>query len=130
RLAALAKKFPQTKISCLVDDLSIVSALSAAAVAAGVTITAFLDVNVGMNRTGIVIGPAAKQVYAALSKAPGLHAGGLHAYDGHLHDSNHDKLVRDIEAAFVPFWKFHADLVASGLPVPLVIAGGTPSSPI
>jgi len=126
----LAKKFPKTKISCLADDLSIVAALSHAAMAAGVTLDVFLDVNVGMNRTGIVPGPAAADVYRAIARAPGLRAGGLHGYDGHLHNPDHAQLVRDIEAAFVPFWKFHAGLLAEGLPVPLVIAGGTPSSPI
>jgi D-serine deaminase-like pyridoxal phosphate-dependent protein len=128
RVAALAKKYPKTKISCLVDDLSIVAALSAAAVAAGVTIDVFLDVNVGMNRTGIVPGPGAVAVYRALSSSPGLRAGGLHGYDGHMHNTDVNQLESDIAAAFAPFWKMHDELVAAGLPVPLVIAGGTPSS--
>ncbi len=130
RMAALVKKFPRTKFSCLVDTKEIVAALSAAVTAAGVTLDVYLDVNVGMGRTGIVIGPAAVEVYRAATKAPGLRAAGLHAYDGHLRNTDYPQLLRDVEAAFVPFWKFRDELVAAGLAVPLVIAGGSPTSKI
>ena len=129
RLVALVQKFPGTKFSCLADNRATVAALSSAAASAGVTLDVFLDVNVGMNRTGIVPGPEAVEVYRAISRSPGLRAAGLHAYDGHMRNADHDKLVRDIAVAFAPFWNFRDDLVSAGLPVPLVIAGGTPSSP-
>src|SRR6202042_3504322 len=83
RMVALVQKFPGTKFSCLADNRATVSALSSAAASAGVTLDVFLDVNVGMNRTGIVPGPEAAEVYRAISSSPGLHAAGLHAYDGH-----------------------------------------------
>jgi D-threonine aldolase len=127
RLAALARKFPGTRFSTLVDNAATLSALSSAAMAGGVVLDVFVDLNVGMNRTGIAPGPDAADLYRALSQKPGLRAAGLHAYDGHLHDTDHARLARNATAAFVPVWKLREDLLAAGLAVPTVVAGGSPT---
>ena len=41
-----------------------------------------------MNRTGIKPGPAAQQLYLKCIDLPGVNPVGLHAYDGHIHDSD------------------------------------------
>ena len=130
RLAALAKKFPKTKISCLVDDLTIVTALSAAAVAAGVTINVFLDVNVGMNRTGIVPGPAAAEVYRAVARVPDFAPAACTATTGTSTIQTTPSSSATLRPPSCHSGSFHAGLLAEGMPVPLVIAGGSPSSPI
>src|SRR5580658_7961756 len=67
RLVELARKFPKVRFSTLVDNAATLSALSSAATAGGVVLDVFVDLNVGMNRTGIAPGPDAAALYRALS---------------------------------------------------------------
>jgi D-serine deaminase-like pyridoxal phosphate-dependent protein len=127
RLMALMKAFPQVRWSTLVDDADNLRAIAAAAQAAGVTLTLFVDLNVGMNRTGIVPGDAAAALYAEITRTPGVAAGGLHAYDGHLRDPDDAALEAKAREAFAPVWALRERLRAQGIEVPKLIASGTPT---
>ena len=63
RLISLIKKYPVTKFSCLIDNLPAAMTIAAAAVENQVDIPVFIDLNVGMNRTGIVPGDGAIELY-------------------------------------------------------------------
>jgi D-serine deaminase-like pyridoxal phosphate-dependent protein len=130
RLIELIRKFPTTRFRTIADDRAALAGLSAAATMGGVTVQVLLDLNVGMNRTGVAPGPEAFACYQTLATMPGLAAGGLHVYDGHLRDTDHAKLTADAEAAFAPVWRLREQLLAARLPVPLVVASGTPTFPI
>lgn len=130
RLAELVLHFPETRFHALADSDRGVADLAAAAAAKGVTLDVLVDLDVGMHRTGVAAGPGAAAVYRLIAATPGLAPGGLHAYDGHLHDTDHDRLVAATRAAFAPVWRLRDDLLAAGLPVPLVVASGTPTFPI
>src|SRR5688572_14089983 len=54
RLASVVKKFPKTKWSCLVDNIETARHISAVFERAGQSIDAYIDLNVGMNRTGVL----------------------------------------------------------------------------
>ncbi len=54
RLAELVVAFPKVKFACLIDNLESAEQLSKTFEAAGKTVDAYIDLNVGMNRTGIV----------------------------------------------------------------------------
>ena len=127
RLIALMQAFPQVRWSTLVDDADNLRAIAAAAQAAGVTLTLYVDLNVGMNRTGIVPGDAAEALYAEIARTPGVEAGGLHAYDGHLRDPDDAALEAKAREAFAPVWALRERLLARGLAVPKLIASGTPT---
>src|SRR5690606_38198951 len=94
RLAALIRQFPDTHLASSVDNPATLAELAAAAAAAGVTIELLIDLNVGMNRTGIAPGEAAVELYRQISQTPGVTPGGLHAYDGHLKNTDHAALAR------------------------------------
>lgn len=130
RMAELMTRFPGVRFRTIADSDEGVAGLAAAATAASLTIEVLLDLDVGMHRTGIAPGPAAVALYRRIAATPGLVPGGLHAYDGHLHDADHARLEAAVEEAFAPVWRLRADLMASGLPVPLIVASGTPTFPI
>ena len=130
RFVALVQTFPDTRFATLADNLTTVSKLSRAAVAARITLEIYLDLNVGMNRTGIAPGREAAAIYRAIAAAPGLRAGGLHAYDGHLHDQDHDALVRATRLTFQTVLDLAALLRDQGQDVPKIIASGTPTFPL
>lgn len=127
RLVELMRRFPHTRFATLVDDARNLAAISRVAVAHGVVIELYVDLNVGMNRTGIAPGESAASLYRALCRTPGLKAGGLHAYDGHLHEADPAALARAADQAFAPVWKLRDQLRAESLPVPRLIASGTPT---
>ncbi|MBL9199713.1 MAG: D-TA family PLP-dependent enzyme [Opitutaceae bacterium] len=130
RLLALIRAFPAVKFATLADDAGAIAALDQAASAAGLVVEVLLDLDVGMERTGIAPGPKAVELYRAIAAAPGLRPGGLHAYDGHLRQA--DLAERSVAAAggIARTDALRAELERAGLPVPRVIAGGTPSFPI
>lgn len=127
RLIELIRRFPQTRFSALVDDADNLARIGKAAAASGVVIEFLIDLNIGMNRTGIAPGDEAAALYRALCATPGLKAAGLHAYDGHLHSSDRQALSKAVESAFAPVWKLRDQLLSESLPVPAIIASGSPT---
>ena len=130
RLLALAKTFSTTTFSCLADDPAGVHLLSKAFSNSGRTMDVLLDVDCGQHRTGIELGEAAAQLYHLMATSSGLRAGGLHAYDGHIHEPDLTKRRELCAAAFAPVNAFRSQLLSAGLAVPRVVAGGTPTFPI
>jgi D-serine deaminase-like pyridoxal phosphate-dependent protein len=127
RLIALMRAYPAVTWSTIVDDADNLRAIGEAVQAAGLTLTLYVDLNVGMNRTGIVPGDTAAALYAQLCRTPGITPGGLHAYDGHLRDPDDAALEALVRATFAPVWALRERLLAQGLPVPRLIASGTPT---
>ena len=79
RLAGLARSGP---IAACVDDTGGVAELSAAAVAAGVTIRILVEVDSGHGRCGVTTPDAAVALARVVADAPGLTFGGIQAYQG------------------------------------------------
>ena len=129
RFAALMQKFPAVRFACLVDDTEAAARLSDGALAAGGTFEAWLDVDCGQHRTGVPPGPRAVEVYRQICALKGLQTGGLHAYDGHLHDSDAARRGQQCEEGFASVLTLRDELLAAGMPVPRLAAGGTPTFP-
>jgi len=85
---------------------------------------------VGMHRSGVAPGPAAIELYRVIADSPGLAPGGLHVYDGHIRTRDPEVRRRETAAAFAPVDALRAELAAAGLPVPRIVAGGTPTFPM
>jgi len=129
RFVRLVRTFPATRFSAVVDDAATIAALSAAAVAAGVVADLFLDLDGGMHRTGIAPGARAIDLYRLLAGTPGVRAAGLHMYDGHVRGPDVEARRRASDEAFAHVRALREALTAAGLPVPCVVAGGTPTFP-
>jgi D-serine deaminase-like pyridoxal phosphate-dependent protein len=130
RLAGLQKKYPDTRFSALVDHPDTLDRLARAAAAAGVRPGVFLDLNVGMNRTGIRPGREALALYREMSTRPALECRGLHAYDGHIRNPDPVARAGECNEAFAGVTALVRQLREAGLEVPAIIAGGSPTFPI
>jgi D-serine deaminase-like pyridoxal phosphate-dependent protein len=130
RFAELIKKYPATNYSCLTDTIAIAAEQSAIFVSNGWKVPVYIDLNVGMNRTGIAPGPSAIELYEYCASLKGIIPVGLHAYDGHIHDVDFIKRTADCDAAFAPVTEMKETLIKKGLPAPVIIAGGSHSFPI
>ena len=127
RLRALADKFSDTRVAAVADNAAVVTALSEAFEGAAKPLDLYLDLDCGMHRTGIGPGPEAASVYRVFVESPNVQAAGLHVYDGHIHDHPLEERRVRCEAAFAPILEFRAELEAAGLPVPNMVASGTPT---
>jgi D-serine deaminase-like pyridoxal phosphate-dependent protein len=89
-----------------------------------------VDLEIGMGRTGIDPGEPAAELYALLDRLPNLVPDGLHAYDGHIHDSDPAARRRAVQPGLERTLALRDRLLKRGLSVPRIVAGGTPSFPI
>ncbi|KIC89411.1 D-TA family PLP-dependent enzyme [Flavihumibacter sp. ZG627] len=152
RLLKLALTYTNTRFSCLIDNSESLASLAAVAKAlaaeASGTVAAeasakaarhtnslahpfhiYLDLNVGMNRTGITPGDQAFELYMAAREMKGIKPVGLHAYDGHIHDASLAIRKERCAAAFEPVYKLLERIGEQVEDYPELIAGGTPSFP-
>lgn len=130
RFCELLRRFPKTLFSCLIDNQKSLAELSALASGYRVTIRVFIDLNVGMNRTGIAPGTEALQLYISASRMQGIEMVGLHAYDGHLRDEDFDVRKQKCDAAFAPVALMREQIIQATGTNPVIVAGGTPTFPI
>lgn len=128
RLLSLVQQYPQTMFSCVVDNIDTATALSNLFSAANKTIAVYIDLNTGMNRSGIK--PAnALPLAEQLINLPGIKFKGLHAYDGHLRDTDLDVRQQKSNAAFDEVLAL-ATTIEQQLNHPIsIVAGGSPSFP-
>jgi D-serine deaminase-like pyridoxal phosphate-dependent protein len=129
RLARLIKKYPQVKFSCLIDDLSNAKDLSATFEKNGLNVPVYVDLNVGMNRTGIEP-EKGLQLFNDCQALKGITIAGLHAYDGHLRDPDLEVRRKQCNEGFARVIKLRDDIQKSTENKLPIIAGGTPSFPI
>ncbi|GDX90497.1 MAG: D-TA family PLP-dependent enzyme [Planctomyces sp.] len=130
RLVALAGAYPQCRFRATTDHERPLRQLSAAAAAAGVTIGVMLDVNVGMDRTGMTPEtPGAAALYDLVRQLPGLEPSGFQVYDGHQRQG--DLMQRRVAVAeqWPRVLKLRAEAEALGSTVPAFACGGTPTFP-
>lgn len=127
RLAQLAKANPRTRFAALADSQVGIQQLSNAMQEAGQEIEVLLDVDVGMHRTGIVPGDGAVALYEIIARSPGLQPGGLHAYDGQNNQESLAERQSAVREQYAPVLELRSTLERTGLPVPRLVAGGTPT---
>lgn len=130
RLIQLIRKYPETRYSSLVDSLESATEISGAMEADGLVLDVYLDINVGMNRTGILPGEEVVDLFRHCTRSVGLHPVGLHIYDGHIRDE--DLVVRKekCDAAFEVAITIKDQLEEGGGYRLKMVCGGSPTFPI
>jgi D-threonine aldolase len=130
RLVGLVRAFPQARFSVIVDDAEVARHLSSVVSRAGLSLDVLLDIDCGMHRSGIAPGAGAEALYRLVHELPGLHAVGLHAYDGHIHDTDLPTRRAKCEAALTPVLALRDRLRSAGFVVSRLVSGGTPTFPL
>jgi D-serine deaminase-like pyridoxal phosphate-dependent protein len=130
RVISLIKAYPSTNFSCLIDNAVSAKNISDAAQKENLTIPLFVDLNVGMNRTGINLGPGVVTLYQNISSLKGIELKGFHVYDGHIKSPDLNKRKEESDAVFRKIEQIKKELMAVGFEEPVIVAGGTPTFPI
>jgi len=129
RLCELIRRMPQTRFATVVDDEGALRTLSEIASREKVKVEVLLDVDCGQHRTGIGFSARALELYKLICSLPGLNAGGLHAYDGHIHDKDVKARAAAHHEAFMPVVLLRGLITEPDLPCPRIVTGGTPTFP-
>ncbi len=124
-LSSLRQRYPQVRISTIVDDLGALQAICAAVGSETHPIPLWIDVDCGMGRTGIVFGSELDKLRSAIDANSTCTFAGLHVYDGHIHDGALN--VREDRSGAVlrevrKYLERHS--------CPALAVGGTPTFPI
>jgi len=130
RFFQLKQEFPDTGIACVADSEDVIVMLSDMACRTGMETRVWLDINSGMNRTGITPGKEAIRLFKMISDLPMLKAEGLQVYDGHIHEKDFPLRKRICDESFVPVEKFIEELKNIGFDKVRVVAGGSPTFPV
>jgi D-serine deaminase-like pyridoxal phosphate-dependent protein len=124
RVREITAQFPQVHISVLAENEEQLPQWR------GSNVGIFLDINPGMNRTGIDQNNVGQALTLARAIATnGLNFRGLHYYDGQYGGIAEPERAAQAHAGYHRLLNLVSDLERSGLPVPEVITAGTPTFP-
>ncbi|MBX6311977.1 MAG: DSD1 family PLP-dependent enzyme [Isosphaeraceae bacterium] len=125
RLAALQR---QADVKATVDHPDHLAPLAQAARAAGVAIGLLVDVDLGMQRTGVASPEAAAALARQVAETPGLRFEGLMGYEGHtLFIPDKAEKRQAIQEAIGRLLRARDAVEAAGLPCRIISAGGSGS---
>jgi D-serine deaminase-like pyridoxal phosphate-dependent protein len=124
RAREIAEEFPDVRISVLAESDGQVRQWR------GSRVGIFLDINPGMNRTGIEQSEREQVVSLACAIADaGLQFRGLHYYDGQYGSVAESERTRETHRGYDQLLEIVSELERSGMSVPEVITAGTPTFP-
>jgi D-serine deaminase-like pyridoxal phosphate-dependent protein len=124
RARQLASQFPETRLSALAENADQIKEWEASPVGL------FIDVNPGMDRTGIGQDRLDEIVRLARSiRSAGVAFRGLHYYDGQLAKLDLEERERDAHHGYDRLIAIVAALEQAGIRVDEVITAGTPALP-
>jgi D-serine deaminase-like pyridoxal phosphate-dependent protein len=126
KLEVLVAAARHARITVAVDDRRNISQLSEAAAAAGVTLEALIELDVGMGRCGVRTARDAVDLAAAVAAAPALKLRGLQGYEGHcMLEPDPDLRRTQTMRANAQLIDAADALIAKGFEVHDLSAGGT-----
>ena len=126
KIARLVHLCHYADVKVIVDNEKNVAELSQAASARGVSIGIILDINVGMDRTGILPGDDVLKIGRLVHELPGLGFMGLMAWEGHTLTQRDPEIKKqEIIKCMTLLFEMADRCRAEGLPVQIVSGGGS-----
>lgn len=125
RFLKLINQFHEIKFSCLIDNIAYAKELNSKLKSHSQKIRVFMDINLGMNRTGIPL----EKAYAlaeTIENLENLELIGIQAYDGHIRDTDFLERINHAKEDFIDFWTVKSKLDILKLNLEFIL-GGTPS---
>ncbi|MGJ1193427.1 alanine racemase [Sphingobacterium siyangense] len=119
----LQKKYRQTLLSCLVDNAEVADVLNREACKHNEIIHVYIDIDVGMGRTGVVLDQA-EPLVSFVQCCSDLNFKGFHVYDGHLlglceaerllKSAEYLGAVKNLRTLITPMYHSAVDIVIGG----------------
>lgn len=126
RFFKLADYFPDTEFSTIVDNTDSAAKLDEEASKQGRKVKFFIDINNGMDRSGVEPGKKLNKLIGEINMYKNLLLNGLHVYDGHHRDKDFTTRKHRVEEGFRDIRTVYEDLKKT-YPHLQIVSGGTPS---
>lgn len=126
KIARLARLQHRARVLTTLDTPLLVEPTATAARAEGTCIPVLIDIDIGMNRTGIEPGRPCLELAKKILEAPGLSLEGLMGWEGHVLTISPAQAKKKACYQALDLLMRSRDLLeTSGIPVPIISAGGT-----
>lgn len=125
-LLSAQQKFSSTEFSTLCDNSDSLALFEQLANKQQVQLGLWIDINNGMNRSGIVP-EKAFELYLKIKSSPSVHFAGLHIYDGHIRDRDLNQRIANCQYNFKSVEKLIAQVENEEKQSIKLITGGSPS---
>ena len=129
RLLQLIQKYPSTHFSCLIDDIANAANISNIFSEKDLLLDVYIDLNDGMNRTGIKP-QNAFDLFNGCKSFKGIHIIGLHVYDGHIRDTDVEQRKQKTDSDFNAVTQLAEKIESSANKKLNIVAGGSPTFPV
>ena len=130
RFISLIEIYPESLFSTIVDNEYSLNEINNRAKEKKISVSIWLDINNGMNRTGVEPNNEACNIFQKIASASNLNAKGLHVYDGHIRESDYSVRKHVCDNAFIHVLDLKKNIEKKGILIDKIIAGGTPTFPI
>ena len=130
RFFELIVQYPNSSFSTIIDNEEIMLKMDSLASEKKLQVSLWLDINNGMNRTGITPNNEAVLLYQKMALSNNVIAQGLHVYDGHIHESDFNLRQQICDKDFDLVVKLKSQIEQLGIKIKTIVAGGTPTFPI
>ena len=128
RFVALELKYPDLHFWAIGEDFKMLEELAVQSEQAGIKTRVLLDVNMGMNRTGVDLDQA-QALYEQCGSLDGIRMMGFHCYDGNHNHPDIAKRKQSVAETDEKLQQIKGNLEAKGIACPVFVMGGTPSFP-
>lgn len=129
RFFQLMETYPKTRFSALADHPNIVEEMGKRARQKKRPVALWMDVNTGMDRTGILPDETAVGLYLKMYAHSHIEVMGLHTYDGHIGNTDASEREKRCDTAFGSVLSLKNKLASQNIEVPRIVAGGSPTFP-
>src|SRR5699024_3611914 len=100
RFIQLVKQFPDIKFYSLIDNKDSLNILQKLFGAEDLVANVYIDVDVGMHRTGIPVNKNFLDFYETVMQTSHVNCHGLHVYDGHIHIPHFEERKKKVQAGY------------------------------
>ena len=128
RFLNLSAAYKNKTFYALGDDLSQLQLLGQAAASRNMNISCMIDVNTGMNRTGVALHDVTGFFYR-MEQISGITPAGLHCYDGNRHEKDYESRQSAVNDTIDQVQKILRELEQHCSRSLICIMGGSPSFP-
>jgi D-serine deaminase-like pyridoxal phosphate-dependent protein len=128
RFLRLAGDYTQTVFYAIGDNYEQLKLLASLSEKMGTKANLLIDVDMGMQRTGVPIENLEK-FYEQCAGLKGIALNGMHCYDGHISDSDFAARKSRVDEIDEKIFTIRQSLVQKGCNADIMVMGGTPTFP-
>lgn len=130
RFVKVILTYTATRYACLTDNPDSASKMAASFKTEGLSVPVYIDLNLGMNRSGIRPGEPVMSLWRHCMNIEGITPVGLHAYDGHHRHPDIQARKMACDDSFKLVDDLRSRITEDFGQSPSVIVGGSPTFPI